>query len=210
MRTIYGRPDSQHTQKVLWACGELQLQFDFVHVGRVSRGELDPDYRRLNPNGLVPTLVEDGVVLWESNTIVRYLASRYGSGLVADDPRGRAFGERWMDWQLTTLNDAFRPVFRPLVEGPAEARSPAKLTPAINVLNDTFAILDRHLADSSYVSGETFRIYDIPVGVQAHRFFALDVKRRALPALEAWYERLRERPAYDQFVVTQFLGSSVK
>lgn len=202
MRTIYGRPNSQHTQKVLWASAELQLDFGFVHTGRVSTGDLDPNYRRLNPNGLVPTLVEDEFVLWESNTIIRYLAGRYGAGaFIPDDLRGRALGERWMDWQATTLNDAFRPVFRPLVEGPPEARDLAVLKPAVDKLNDTIAVLDRHLADRLYVAGDRFTVCDIPVGVHAYRYFTLAIPRRPLPALEAWYGRLTRRPAYRQHVM---------
>ena len=202
MRSVYGRPNSQHTQKVLWACAELALDFQFVHTGRVSTGELDPEYRRLNPNGLVPTLVEDDFVLWESNTIIRYLAGRYGGSLfMPDDLRARALGERWMDWQATTLNDAFRPVFRPLVEGPPEAREPAALRPAVAKLNDTIAVLDRHLVESPFVAGADFTVCDIPVGVHAYRFFKLDIERRPLPALEAWYRRLSEREPFRRHVM---------
>jgi glutathione S-transferase len=204
MRTIYGRPNSQHTQKVLWACAELRLEFRFVHTGRVSTGELDPEYRRLNPNGLVPTLVEDDFVLWESNTIIRYLAGRYGAGaFMPADLRERALGERWMDWQATTLNDAFRPVFRPFVEGPPQAREPEALKPAVDKLNDTIAVLDRHLAGRLYVAGDTFGVCDIPVGVHAYRYFTLDIPRRPLPALESWYRRLTERPPYRQHVMIE-------
>ena len=198
---IYGRPNSQHTQKVLWACAELNLRFRFVHTGRVTTGELDPDYLRLNPNGLVPTLVEDAFVLWDSNTIVRYLAARHGGELIPGDLRTRAQGERWMDWQATTLTDAFRPVFRPLVEGPPEARDPVALRPAVEKLNDTIAVLDRQLADSPYVAGSGFTVCDIPVGVHAYRFFTLDIARRPMPALEAWYRRLWELPPYRQHVM---------
>lgn len=202
MLTIYGRANSQHTQKVLWMCAELGLEFSFLHTGRVSTGELDPEYRRLNPNGLVPTLVEDDFVLWESHTILRYLAAGYGADAFAlADLRTRALGERWMDWQATTLNDAFRPVFRPFVEGPAAARAPAALKPAVDKLNDTIAVLDRHLADRRYVAGDTFGVCDIPVGVHAYRYFNLDIPRCSLPALEAWYRRLTERPPYRQYVM---------
>jgi glutathione S-transferase len=202
MLQIYGRQNSQHTQKVLWACGELQLEFRFIHVGRIATGDLDPEYLRLNPNGLVPTLVEDGFVLWESNTIIRYLAHRHGGhGLMPADLAARALGERWMDWQATTLNDAFRPVFRPLVEGPPEACEPEVLRPAVEKLNETMAVLDRHLAGSLYVAGPDFTVCDIPVGVHAYRYFTLDIPRRSLPQLEAWYRRLTVRPAYRQHVM---------
>lgn len=202
MLDIYGRPNSQHTQKVLWACAELRLEFRFVHTGRVSKGELDPQYLRLNPNGLVPTLVEDGFVLWESNTILRYLASRYGNGrFIPADLRARAQGERWMDWQATTLNDAFRPVFRPLVEGLPQARDAVALRPAVEKLNATIAVLDEHLRDNAFVAGTDFTVCDIPVGIHAYRYFTLDIARRPMPALEAWYGGLTERPAYRQYVM---------
>ena len=202
MIEIYGRPNSQHTQKVLWACAEMELRFRFVHTGRVTRGELDPAYLELNPNGLVPTLVEDGFVLWESNSIIRYLAGRHGAGrFIPPDLRMRAQGERWMDGQATTLNDAFRPGFRPLVEDPPEARDHEALRPAIEKLNDTIAVLDRHLAGRRYVTGDEFSVCDIPVGVHAYRFYTLDIPRRPLPALEAWYRRLAERAPYRQHVM---------
>ena len=204
MIQIYGRPNSQHTQKVLWACAEMQLDIRFVPVGRVTKGELDPEYLKLNPNGLVPTLVEDGFVLWESNTILRYLADRHGGGsFIPADRQARALGERWMDWQATALNDAFRPVFRPLVEGSPAARQPHLLQPVVEKLNDAYAILDHHLNDQAYVAGEGFSVCDIPVGIHAYRFFTLDIARRPLPALEARYARLTEWPAYRQHVTIE-------
>jgi glutathione S-transferase len=120
--TIWGRTTSINTQKVLWTAAELGLPFERRDAGGPFGGLDSDDYRRLNPNGRIPTAVDDGAVLWESNAIVRYLAARYGDGaLWIDDPLERALAEPWMDWQHTTLLDDMRTVFVGMADIPAAA-----------------------------------------------------------------------------------------
>src|SRR5829696_9275573 len=123
MLTLWGRVNSINVQKVHWCLKELGLAYDRIEAGR-EFGVVDtPEYRRMNPNGLVPTIEDDGFVLWESNVIVRYLAARHGAGrLYPDDLRVRFDAERWMDWQATTLWPALRPVFIGLVRTPVAER----------------------------------------------------------------------------------------
>lgn len=202
MLRILGRPNSYNTQKVLWLLDEIALPFSLELYGMEHGGNKTPAYLSLNPNGLVPTLIEDDFVLWESNAILRYLAEKYGGGrVIPADLRERARGERWMDWTLTTLNPAIRPVFWGLIRGKLEPRDPAQIKDDVKKLNDVLAIFDRYLGETPYAGGASFSICDIPAGIQVYRFFTLAIERRALPNLEAWYRRLTERPAYRKRVM---------
>jgi glutathione S-transferase len=181
----------------------LDVPYNRVDVGGPFGGNREPEYLRLNPNGLVPTISDGGFVLWESNAIVRYLATRYGMGtLCPEDLAERADADRWMDWQMGTLWAGFRPAFIGLVRTPPEERDQANIAAAIEKTAGNLAILDAHLADRDYVTGPVFTMADIPLGVTAYRWFNLDIKRPPMPNLEAWYERLRTRDPYRATVMS--------
>ena len=202
MLRIWGRSTSINVQKVLWCCEELDVPYNRVDVGGPFGGNREPEYLRLNPNGLVPTISDGGFVLWESNAIVRYLAARHGMGtLCPEDLTERADADRWMDWQMGTLWASFRPAFIGLVRTPPDERDPASIATAIGKTADNLAILDAHLADRDYVTGPSLTMADIPLGVTAHRWFNLDIERPPMPNLEAWYERLCARAPYRENVM---------
>ncbi|TCJ19863.1 glutathione S-transferase [Rubrobacter taiwanensis] len=202
MLRIWGRRNSINVQKVLWCCGELGLAYERIDAGGKFGRNRDPEYLQLNPNGLVPTIADDGFVLWESNAIVRYLAAKHGMGTLCPRTlKERADADRWMDWQMGTLWTCFRPVFIGLVRTPAESRDETSITAAIRKTAENWSILDAHLADRDYVGGPSFTMADIPLGVTAYRWFNLDIERPAMPHLEAWYERLCARPAYRAVVM---------
>jgi glutathione S-transferase len=197
MIRILGRPNSYNVQKVLWLLDELGTKFELELYGLDHGGNHTPEYRKLNPNELVPTLIEDDFVLWESNTILRYLAGKYGNGrFVPADPRDRARGDRWLDWALTTLTPAITPAFWGLIRSTPAERDMAKISDSVARSNKSLAMLDHYLAETPYVGGAAFGIGDIPVGILTYRFFELPIEHQPLPHLEAWYDRLRERPAY--------------
>ena len=197
MLRIWGRSNSINVQKVLWCCGELDLRYRRVDVGGPFGGNKEPEYLRLNPNGLVPTISDSGFVLWESNTIVRYLAAKHGIGtLCPEDLAERADADRWMDWQLGTLWANLRPAFIGLVRTPPENRDPAQIAASIEKTSGTWAMLDTHLATRDYVTGPAFTMADIPLGVTAYRWFNLQIERPPMLNLEAWYERLCARSPY--------------
>jgi glutathione S-transferase len=199
MLRILGRKNSSNVQKVLWCCGELKLPFAREDYGGAFGGNRDPAYLAMNPNGLVPTIVDDGFVLWESNAIVRYLAARHGAGrLWPTDARARAEADCWMDWQLTVATPALGPVFMGLVRTKPEQRDMAAINAARDRLSAAMAILDRHLAERPFVGGADLTIGDIPLGIVAYRWFTLDIARESYPHLEAWYARLAKRPAYQE------------
>jgi glutathione S-transferase len=194
---IWGRSNSINVQKVLWCCEELDVPYHRVDVGGPFGGNREPEYLRLNPNGLVPTISDGGFVLWESNAIVRYLAARHGMGtLCPEDLAERADADRWMDWQMGTLWASFRPAFIGLIRTPPEERDPADIATAVRKTAGNLAILDAHLAGRDYVTGLSLTMADIPLGVTAYRWFTLDIERPPMPNLEAWYERLCARVPY--------------
>jgi glutathione S-transferase len=200
---IWGRSNSINVQKVLWCCGELDLRYQRVDVGGPFGGNKEPEYLRLNPNGLVPTISDGGFVLWESNAIVRYLAAKHGMGtLCPEDLAERADADRWMDWQMGTLWANFRPAFVGLIRTPPKKRDEAKIARAIRKTAGNLDLLDAHLASRDYVTGLSLTMADIPLGVTAYRWFTLDIERPAMPNLEAWYERLRARGPYRATVMS--------
>ena len=202
MITIWGRTNSTNVKKVLWAAEELGLPYENIPAGGVHGVVNDPDFRALNPNGLVPVLKDGDLVLWESNVIVRYLAGRYGDGrLIPADAGARAKAERWMDWATGTIAAPFRDLFWNLVRLAPEQRDAKAMEAGLARVADLLAILDAELARQPYLTGDTFGIGDIPLGPVIYAWFALPIERPARPHVEAWYHRLAERPAYRKTVM---------
>jgi glutathione S-transferase len=150
----------------------------------------------------VPTIDDDGFVLWESNAIVRYLAAKYGAGsLCPSDPRQRADSDRWMDWASNHIGPSITPVFWGLIRTPPEKRNMAQIEAAAETLAQQFGVLEQGLEGKAYVAGNDFTMGDIVIGVNVYRWNALDVKRPSLPRVEAYYERLKQRPPFQKHVM---------
>jgi glutathione S-transferase len=200
---VWGRLTSVNVQKVVWTAGELGLAFERREAGG-AHGVVDtPEYRRMNPNGLVPVIEDDGFVLWESNAIVRYLAAKHGAGtLWPEDLRRRADIDRWMEWQSTTFTPAMRDAFLQAVRVPAEKRDPAVLEASRAATEKAAALLDAHLAGRDFVAGDAFSPADIVLGCAAHRWLHLPLAREPRPAMEQWYAALSARPGARQVVET--------
>jgi len=202
MLKIIGRNTSSNVQKVLWICGELGLPFEREDLGGPFGGNDTPEYRALNPNGRVPTIVDDGFVLWESNSCSRYLAAKHSSGtLYPTDPQIRGNGERWMDWQLTTMSPTLVPVFWGLIRTPSADRDMAAIGEARKKLSANIAIVDAHLAGSKFMAGDAFTVCDIPLGITAYRWFAMDMERENYPDFKRWYDLLCERTPFQEHVM---------
>lgn len=199
MLRVWGRLSSINVQKVVWCLDELGLRYERLDAGG-RFGIVDtPDYRRLNPNGLVPTLDDEGFVLWESNAIVRYLAAKHGqSGLWAADLQARADADRWMEWQATAATPALRDGFWQLVRTPVAERDGAAISKSIERSEAMAGILDRHLSDRPFVAGSDFSVGDIATGAHVHRWLNMPVQRQPRPNLQAWYARLSGRPGSRQ------------
>ena len=202
MLRILGRNNSSNVQKVLWCCDELGIPFTREDYGGAFGKTTEAPYLELNPNSRVPTIIEDDTfVLWESNVIVRYLADKYGKGgLMPRDPRVRADADRWMDWQQTTVLTVMTPLFWGLVRTPEDQRDPAALAANRAAGAEIFAILDRRLTGRDFIMGEALTVADIPLGVMAHRWFALVNDGPEFSAMRAWYVRLGDRAPFDKHI----------
>jgi len=195
MLKIWGRLTSVNVRKVVWAAQELGLAFERVDAGR-QFGIVDtPAYRALNPNGLVPTIEDEGFVLWESNTIVRYLGARYGAGsFYPDDLRRRFDAERWMDWQQTRLNTACGPAFWQWIRTAPEQRNMAAIADSVAKAQPLLAVLDAHLGERAFMLGDNLTMADIPLGCEVHRWYGLPQDRPALANVDRWFAAISARP----------------
>ena len=201
MLKIWGRVNSINVQKVMWAVAELGLPHERTDAGGAFGGLDTATYKSINPNSRVPTIDDNGVIVWESNAVVRYLAARYGAGkLWPVDPALRSEGDRWMDWQQTTIAPDMFPVFWGLIRTPAEKRDMNAIKAAAERLGNSFQLLDRQLAGRAFVAGAEFTMGDIPVGCAFSRYAKLDVAKPDLKNCNAWLKRLDARPAFKQHV----------
>ena len=206
MLKIWGRKNSINVQKVMWAVGELGLAHERIDAGGAFGGLDTEEFGVLNPNRRVPAIDDDGTVVWESHAIVRYLAAKYGDGtLWPTDPTMRARTDQWTDWTLADLQPAFiGGVFWNFYRTPEAQRNWPQIRQGIARSAILFRLLDRHLETTPYLAGDTLTFGDIPAGAQLYRYFELEIDRPSLPAVEAWYERLKARPAYREHVMVPF------
>jgi len=196
---IWGRISSINVQKVVWTVRELNLKFDRIDVGGAFGGNKTPEYLRMNPNGKIPVIDDDGFVLWESNAIVRYLAAKHGAGsLWPNEPRERADVDRWMDWQATEVTPAMRNAFWQLIRTPPEQRSQPLIDESNTACEALMTILDAHLGSTrEFLCGNRFTVADIAVGTSVHRWFGLPQPHAPRPNVERWYQELMKRPAVE-------------
>lgn len=202
MLKIWGRTDSSNVQKVLWCCGELGLQFERIDWGGKFGGNKDKTYLDMNPNGLVPTLQDGSFILWESNTIMRYLVEKYGEEkLLPPTAEGRANANRWLDWQLAVFNPTIVPLFFATVRTPQDQRDPKAIQAALDKTTRAWQMVENHLEGKNYLAGEEFSIGDIPLGVWAYRWFNLPIERPQQNNISNWYQRLMQRDPYRTHVM---------
>ena len=199
MIKIWGRNTSSNVQKAMWAVGELKLEHQRIDIGGAFGMNREPKYLAMNPNGLVPTLEEeDGFLLWELNSVVRYLAGKYDKtgALEPKDAHQRGLAGQWMDWQLTVCGPAITPVFWGLIRTPPEKRDMAAIKAGAEKTVAAFKILDAQLGRTAFVAGPTFSYGDIPVGVMCYRYVQLVADRPPTPNLDRWYGAISARQAF--------------
>jgi len=203
MIKMWGRNTSSNVQKAMWAVGELGLECERIDIGGPFGKNKEPKYLAMNPNGLVPTLEEeDGFLLWESNSVVRYLAGKHDKAgtLEPRDAKQRALASQWMDWQLSVLGPAITPVFWGLIRTPEDKRDMAAIKAGQERTTAAMQILDAQLGRTAFVAGDAFSYGDIPVGVMTYRFRQLVPDRPALPSLERWYAAIAKRKPFQDHV----------
>lgn len=194
MLKIWGHRAAPNVAKVLWTCSELGIEHELLPIGGSHGGLDDAGYRRLNPNGRIPTIDDNGFVLWESHAIMRYLARREGvDALYPGDTRAVALVDQWLDWQAAHLAQAVRDLVRLTIKAgtPPPAEQLARAEAEADML---FGIVDAALERSRFIAGSAFTLADIPVGIAVRRWTTLPVKRAPLAALGEWFEEVRRRP----------------
>ena len=202
MLKIWGRENSIDVQKVMWTVTELGLEHERVDAGMAYGIVDEPWYADINPNRMVPTIDDDGVVLWESNAIVRYLAAKHAPGtLMPTDLITRAKAEMWMDWQQNSVMLGLSPLFVGLIRTPPEKRDMTAIHAGAESVEAALRLLENHLAGRAHVIGEAFTVANIPLGCAVHRWYALPIERPQLANLRAWYELLTARPAFAAHVM---------
>ena len=203
--TLWGRPSSANVQKAVWALEELGLAYEHVTLGGRYGGLNDPAYLAMNPNGLVPTLRDRDLVIWESHAIVRYLSAAYGGGVLFPlDPRQRAVVDQWTDWTATTFQPAWISVFWLLVRTPAAQHDKAAIDNAIKASIRCYRMMEERLGQAPYLGGARLAYADIVAGVSMYRWMTMPIDRPAMPNLEAWYARLNARPAFRKAVCVSY------
>lgn len=206
MLTIWGRNTSSNVQIVMWAVGELGLAHERIDWGGKFGGNDDPEYLKMNPNGLIPTIRDGDLVVWESAAILRYLAASYGDeAFWPTDPARRAPLDMWAEW----IKNSFAPplinqVFWQLIRTPAAQRNKALVEDGVARLGRLAPMLDARLGAGPYLNGEKLSFADIMVGHTLYRYFTLDFERADTPNLAAYYERLQRRPAYREHVMVSY------
>ncbi len=201
--TIWGRANSVNVQKVLWCLRELELPYERIDAGMAFGKNHEAEYLAMNPNGRVPTLVDGEFVLWESNSIMRYLvlAYRQESPLYPRSPKIRAGVDRWLDWTLSTLQPVDRPVFWALVRTPAEQRDMAAIQKDADAEAAQWKIVESYLADRRFIEGDDLTLADIALGAYARRWFGVEgIRKPRFAHLERWFEQFHIRPGFQQFI----------
>ena len=201
---IWGRTTSSNVQKVMWAIGEMGLKYERLDVGGPFGKNKEPAYLAMNPNGLVPTLEEeDGFLLWESNSITRYLAAKHQSAVLEPkDPHTRALAHQWMDWQLSVLGPAITPVFWGMIRTPPEKRDANAIAAGKAKTVAAAKMLDEQLGKTAYLAGDAFSYGDIPVGIMVYRYVQLIPERPPMPNLDRWYAAISSRQAFREQVAS--------
>jgi glutathione S-transferase len=207
MLQVWGRRNSSNVQKVMWLIGELDLPHEHIPAGGSFGLTQSAEFLAMNPHGRVPVIKDsDGTIVWESHSILRYLAARYGSARFwSGDAATRSQADRWMDWSQSSLQPAFLTgVFWGFYRTPEALRNAKSIDENLGRCAQYFQLLDRVLSERPFIAGDSLSLGDIAVGSNLYRYFELDIKRPVVPNVEAWYERLQLRPAFREHVMVPF------
>ncbi len=201
MLKIYGYAQSINVRKVLWACEELGLAFEREDWGGSFRSTSEAPFRALNPVGMVPVIDDGGKIVWESNVIVRYLAtSRSRADLLPTEAAARARIEQWMDWQASDFNNSWRVCFQALVRRNPAFQDKAAIDASVDLFNAMVGIVDGELARTgAYIGGERFTVADIAIGLSLHRWRAVPMPRPSCANVDRYLGRLLERSGFVRY-----------
>lgn len=201
MLKVLGRATSTNVQKVLWYCDSQNRVYDHDNdIGGAFGGNDKPEYLAMNPNGRVPVVIDGDFVMWESNSIIRYLARQSKSDLYPSDFKARQTVERWMDWELSLLAPRHAPVFIGMVRTKPEDRDQGVIDGALAQWNAGMQVLEDQLAENAFVAGSAFTLADIPIAPIVHRWFNLDIDRIEAPNIKRWYDGFANDAGFKKWV----------
>ncbi|MEM7046470.1 MAG: glutathione S-transferase family protein [Pseudomonadota bacterium] len=214
MITIYGRTTSSNVHKVLWCCHDLKIEHKQVDIGGPFGGTDTQAFGQMNPNRTVPVMDHDGFTLWESNAIMRYLASQFGNGaLYPADPQARARVDQWLDWSMGAVQIPIIPVFLTLYRTPEPERDMDAVNRGLAAVSDAWRLLEDHFAGGgdgsqagsragsrAFICGEALSLADIALSTWVYRWHEMDIDRPDLPHLRAWRDRLATYDAYQTYI----------
>lgn len=196
MLRIWGRITSINVRKAVWTAQELGLAFERIDAGGAFGIVKTTEYMALNPNSVIPTLVDGDFVLWESNVIVRYLCAKHSMGnLYPSDLQERFDAERWMDWQQTTFSPAGRDAFWQSIRVAEAERDHKKIENSVAATEPLLDRLEAHLSKHPFMACGRLTMADIPLACEIHRWFGLNISTKKWPHIEAWYAKIFARPA---------------
>lgn len=200
---ILGRASSINVRKVLWTCQELGISYDREDWGIGFASTQSPEFLALNPNAQVPVLIDDNGVLWESNTICRYLVGPHQRhDLLPVEPAARARVEQWIDWQAIELNRSWGDAFTALVRNNPDNLDAHAIAVAVKAWNDKMGLLEQQLVKTgAYVAGNAFTLADILIGLSVHRWRITPMEHPPYPAISAYYATLSQRPGFQTFAL---------
>ena len=203
--TLYGRHTSYNVQKVLWFLDQLELEYQHIELGSSPGDTETKEFGKLNPMRKVPVLADDEKIIWESNSILRYLASSYGSNQwLPQDAYQRSLVERWMDWSQTRFEPAFVGVFWGYYRTPRALRNMEAINKSLDDCVYCLDRLDEQLGDQEYLLGDTLSMADITAGIFLYRLVEIDLDI-SLPACVArWYQKLQKFPGYKRWAMSDF------
>jgi glutathione S-transferase len=205
MLRIWGRRSSANVQKAMWMIGELSLEHEHIPAGGPYGVVNTPEFKAMNPNGLVPAIDDDGMIMWESNAIVRYLAAQYGAGRFwPSDPKKRAPIDQWMDWSATVYQPHIVGLFWAYWRTPENMRNPQQIKNLQEATARDLAMIGPMLGERPFITGDEFTIADIPIATHLYRYYTMGLPTPKLPNIEAYYARIRERPAYAAHVMISY------
>lgn len=198
MLQILGRSDSINVRKVLWLCDELNIHYQREDWGRGFKSPKEATFTKLNPNATIPVLIDDGLVLWQSNSIIRYLANQYhGQNLYPENPKLRAVIDQWMDWQAIELNNSWVYALMNIIRHSADHQDPMLVQKSIDNWTHAMHILELQLEKTqAYVCGDRFTLADIPIGLSVQRWYLTPFDKPDYPQVKRYYDLLSERAAY--------------
>lgn len=194
MLKIYGVPQSR-AARALWMAEELGLPYEHIPTHFATGDTKKPEYLELNPNGHIPTIIDEGEVFWESMAINLYLANKYDKGLKPKNVVDEGHAIQWSFWVMTEVEPLLITVLMHRMFLPEDQRDPKAADAAVAQLAKPFGVLDKALEGRDYLITDGFTVADLNVAAVVSWTGFLGVDIAPYPNLARWLAACTSRPA---------------